>query len=38
MKNEYEELLKTGMFFEFYPNLTGVYELDKNFWKRDIGD
>lgn len=30
---EYEGLLKTGMFYEFYPNLSGNYEQDKESWK-----
>lgn len=30
---EYEGLLKTGMFHEFYPHLSGNYEQDKESWK-----
>jgi hypothetical protein len=29
---EYRELLNTGMFFEFYPALTGVWKDDKLEW------
>lgn len=32
-RKEYKGLLKTGMFFELYPNLSGNYELDKDFWR-----
>ena len=28
-KKEYEKCLTTGMFFEWYPNLSGVWEQDK---------
>jgi hypothetical protein len=28
-KKAYKELLKSGMFFEFYPELTGVWATDK---------
>jgi len=28
-KDKYDALLKSGMFFEFYPELTGNYQLDK---------
>ena len=31
-KNAYNSLLKSGMFWEFYPNLTGVWDDDKDFW------
>lgn len=34
MKNEYERLLKSGMFFEFYPQLTGIWEKDKIEWAK----
>ena len=27
-KNDYLKLLKTGMFFEFYPELTGNWNVD----------
>ncbi len=27
--NEYEKLLQSGMFFEFFPHLTGNWEEDK---------
>ena len=26
---EYKSLLKSGMFFEFFPQLTGNWEIDK---------
>lgn len=32
MKSEYDALLKSGMFFEFHPNLTGLWEKDKAEW------
>ena len=31
-KLEYDELLKSGMFWEFYPNLTGNWNTDKLQW------
>ena len=31
-EKEYRELLKSGMFFEFYPALSGNYEQDKALW------
>lgn len=31
-KAEYEKLLKSGMFWEFYPKATGVWEEDKYWW------
>jgi hypothetical protein len=31
-KDAYNKLLKSGMFWEFYPQLTGDYEEDKDFW------
>ena len=31
-KNAYNSLLKSGMFWEFYPRLTGVWEDDEDFW------
>ena len=34
MKAEYDRLLKSGMFFEFYPNLTGNWEKDKIEWAK----
>ena len=30
---EYNGLLKTGMFWEFYPQLSGNYQKDKSEWK-----
>lgn len=29
-KENYDKLLSSGMFFEFHPELTGNYEIDKN--------
>lgn len=34
MKKEYESLLKSGMFWEFYPELTGQWDKDKNQWRK----
>ena len=34
MKNEYESLLKSGMFWEFYPELSGQWVKDKIAWKK----
>ena len=31
-KKEYHKLLDSGMFFEFHPELSGDWELDKNIW------
>ena len=31
-ENEYKELLNSGMFFDFYPALTGDWERDKEEW------
>lgn len=33
-KSNYEKLLKSGMFWEFHPELTGDWEKDKNTFKR----
>lgn len=30
---EYFKLLNSGMFFEFYPELTGDYNIDKKYWE-----
>ena len=35
-KIEYDFLLHSGMFWEFYPNLTGDYEKDKEEWKEEF--
>lgn len=35
MEKEYFDLLKSGMFWEFYPHLTGDYEKDKDQWKKE---
>lgn len=32
-KIEYTGLLESGMFFEFYPKLTGDWDIDKDEWK-----
>lgn len=32
VKDSYMKLLRSGMFFEFYPDLTGEWEEDKDFW------
>lgn len=34
MKEEYFRLLKSGMFWEFYPQLSGEWEKDKKEWKK----
>jgi len=34
-KEAYYKTLKSGMFFEFYPSLTGVWEKDKEEWSKD---
>lgn len=34
MKAEYESLLKSGMFWEFHPELTGEWDKDKTQWKK----
>ena len=30
--DEYKNLLKSGMFWEFYPSLSGEWEKDKDEW------
>lgn len=32
IRRPYDLLLKSGMFFEFYPQLTGEWDKDKDFW------
>lgn len=32
IRRSYDLLLKSGMFFEFYPQLTGEWDKDKDFW------
>jgi hypothetical protein len=32
-KDYYDAVLKTGMFFEWYPSLTGDWEIDEVKWK-----
>lgn len=34
MKKEYLELVQSGMLFEFYPQLTGDWERDKEEWEK----
>lgn len=34
MKKEYLELLKSGMLFEFYPQLTGDWNRDSEQWEK----
>lgn len=36
MKNKYLLLLRSGMFFEFYPELSGEWVKDKIEWKKII--
>jgi len=31
-KTAYNTLLKSGMFYEFYPQLTGNWDEDMDFW------
>ena len=30
--NSYKKLLNSGMFWELYPQLSGVWEEDKDYW------
>ena len=32
LREQYESEVKSGMFFEWYPGLTGTWEEDKNRW------
>lgn len=34
MKEEYFSLRKSGMFWEFYPQLTGEWDKDKSAWRK----
>jgi hypothetical protein len=34
MRSQYEDLLKSGMFWEFYPELSGQWVKDKFAWKK----
>lgn len=34
LKQSYKELLNSGMFYEFYPELTGNWSKDKDAWNR----
>jgi len=36
IKNKYQLLLMSGMFFEFYPELSGEWVKDKIEWKKII--
>lgn len=33
IREEYDKLLQSGMFFEFYPQLSGNYDIDFYDWK-----
>ena len=35
LKENYNKLLKSGMFFEIYPMLTGEWDVDKKLWSHD---
>ena len=35
-KEDYEKLLASGMFWEFFPELTGEWEKDKELWQENI--
>ena len=35
-RTEYDFLLYSGMFWEFYPDLTGDYEQDKGEWDEEF--
>ena len=37
-KQEYEALLKSGMAWEFYPLLTGIWKEDKERFINEIGN
>jgi hypothetical protein len=30
IEKEYYQLLKSGMFYEFFPDLSGIWDKDKN--------
>lgn len=34
-KEEYDSILKSGMFWEFHPELLGNWEKDKNYFKME---
>jgi hypothetical protein len=34
MKAEYQLVLKSGMFWEFHPELTGDWDKDKTQWRK----
>ena len=34
IEEEYLKVLKSGMFWEFHPELSGDYDQDKDEWKR----
>jgi hypothetical protein len=35
IKKTYDMLLKSGMFWKLYPQLTGNWEEDKEFWEEE---
>jgi hypothetical protein len=35
IKKPYDMFLKSGMFWKFYPQLTGNWEEDKAFWEEE---
>lgn len=35
IKRSYDNLLKSGMFWELYPQLTGNWDEDKAFWEEE---
>lgn len=32
IKNSYDKFLNSGKFFDLYPELSGIWEEDKDFW------
>ena len=36
IKDSYDKCMNTGMFFTMYPNLTGEWEDDKDFWLEEF--
>lgn len=38
VKKEYDKLLKSGLFWEFYPQLSGEWEKDELEWNRIYED
>ena len=37
-KKAYEDMLKTGMFFEWNPTMCGIWETDKEAWIKEYGE